>query len=515
MSHIMTTQEPESGSSSSVTKKDIVYVEETNNKVSKPKLYIPVLLCLIISFGGFIFGWDVGTIGGMVNMKEFKNHFGTRFNPDSGLNEFPDILTGLIISVFNIGCVFGGIVLSKTGDFIGRKLGITLALTVFIIGILIQIINDHVWYQFAIGRIISGLGIGSITVLVPMFISESAPVNIRGAMVVLFQVMVTLGILCGNVTNLICVKKIKDSNYSWGIPLGLQLIWAFLLAIGLLYIPESAEYLAIKKMDDDAAKESFAKMNGISVYNDKTADFISSMQEKQYMNDQQKVNNDKWHEFITGKPRLGYRVFLGVLLMAFQQLTGINYFFYYSTSLFETAGLKDPYSAAIILSAVNFLATFLGIYLVESWGRKLTLLVGCVGMFVCMTIYASIGSFLLEHSATPIGMIVVTCIYIIFFATTSGPVTFVIVSELFPIKTRAISMAVCSSTNWTMNFIISLLTPIIAAKINFQLGYIFAFFLFVSIFFVWFMIPETKGKDTDQIDFMFTKYNNEEDDDDE
>ncbi|CAL9732560.1 hexose transporter Hxt14p [Monosporozyma unispora] len=496
-------EDVESILSSSSGKREINFVETSNVVHKKISLKLPIFLCLLISFGGFIFGWDVGTIGGIVNMKEFKNHFGTRYNSELNINEFPNLLTGLIIGIFNIGCAVGGIFLAKVGDNLGRKLGIALALIIYIIGVLVQVVKDNSWYQFVAGRTVCGLGVGANAVLVPMFISESAPIGIRGSMVVLFQVMVTFGILVGNITNYLCVRMIKDSDNIWKMPLGLGFIWAVLLLVGLIFVPESAEYLMIKKMNEHKARDSFAKMNGVEP-NDNTADkFVQSMQAKLFVNTQETSQSRKWHEFATGRPKLGLRLSVGILLMAFQQLTGINYFFYYGTALFENAGMNNPYSAAIILSTVNFVATFAGIYLVESWGRKLSLLFGSVGMFLCMATYASIGSFALDKNGTVWGMIAVTCVYIIFFATTSGPVTFVIVSELFPIRTRAISIAICSATNWITNFFISLLIPIISAKINFFLGYIFALFLFISIFFIMFLVPETQGKSYNQIDSMY------------
>ena len=299
----------------------------------------------------------VGTLEpltGITNMKSFKDNFRTIYNSKSKTNEFPSILTGLIISIFNVGATLAGIFLTRVGDYAGRKLGITLATTIYILGIFIQIINNQVWYQFMIGRVICGLGVGSNTVLVPMFISESAPINIRGAMTVFFQVLITFGILMGNVTNFFCVKYLNNSNYSWGIPTALGLFWASLLLIGLIFVPESAEYLAIKKMNEDGARLSFARMNGVSVYHHKTSDFVNRMQDKLFLSTQQKINRKKWHEFISEKPKLGLRVLIGVLLMAFQQLSGINYFFYYGTMLFEDAGMNNSYIAAIILSSLNF-----------------------------------------------------------------------------------------------------------------------------------------------------------------
>ena len=298
----------------------------------------------------------VGTLEpltGITNMKSFKDNFGTIYNSKSKTTEFPCILTGLIISIFNVDGTLGSIFLTRVGDYVRRKLGITLAATVYILGIFIQIINNQVWYQFMIGRAIYGLGIGSNTVLVPMFISESAPINIRGGMTVFFQVLITFGILMGNVTNSFCVKYLNNSNYLWGIPTALGLFWASLLLIALIFVPESAEYLAIKKMNEDGARLSFARMNDVSVYHHKTSDFVNRMQDKLLLSTQQKINREKWHEFISGNPKLGLRVLIGVLLMAFQQLSGINCFFYYGTMLFEDASMNNSYTAAIILSSVN------------------------------------------------------------------------------------------------------------------------------------------------------------------
>lgn len=475
-----------------------------------PCLLKPIFLCVCISFGGFMFGWDVGTIGGITNMQSFQAYFGTITDPVTGLKRFPDLIIGLLISIFNIGCAIGGLTLAKLGDFKGRKLGIIAAIAVYWVGLQLQVINHQKWLQFFFGRVVTGLAVGSTAVLIPMFISESAPTKIRGSMVVLYQLMVTLGILAGNIINYICLKSFSsqpNDNRQWQVPLLLGFAWSVIILVGLSFTPESAQYLMLKRNDVQKAKRSFSLMNGIDEEDEKTYEFIEeSMREKQ---DMLKMGKQQGiFEFITGKPKLGLRLLIGVLVMTFQQLSGINYFFYYGTTIFERAHL-DPYLTPIVLSGVNFGATFVSIYLVEALGRKSCLLLGSVGMFCCMMIYASVGSFALESVSSAGIMTATTCVYIFFFATTLGPVTFVLVSELFPMKTRATSMAICSSFNWLFNFAISLLTPTITSKIGFLYGYFFAGCLFLSALCVWILVPETRNKTEADINRIYECTNSE------
>lgn len=490
---------------SSPLKVSIKYADSPDNKKDRFILVKPIFLCLAISFGGFIFGWDIGTIGGISNMKSFQNNFGTLHDPITNERYLPDILIGLIISIFNIGCAIGGLTLAKLGDFKGRKFGIYLTLFVYCTGLIIQLTKDQKWYQFLIGRIFTGLAVGSTAVLVPMFISESAPLRIRGAMVVFYQLMVTLGILIGNVINYAC-KRMTDeatNNISWQFPIFLGFVWTLVIIVGLMFTPESAQYLIIKKNAIDDAKRSFSKMNGVSETDKATIEYVEETIKRQVLTGKQE-NRQGLFEFITGKPQYGIRLLTGILVMSFQQLSGVNYFFYYGTTIFKSVNM-DPYITSIILSSVNFMATFGGIYMVESLGRKASLLLGSIGMFFCMLIYTSVGGFALGSSASGFVMIAATCVYIVFFATTLGPVTFVIVSELFPMRTKATSMAICSSFNWMFNFLISFLTPVITSRIGFLYGYIFAACLLLSATFVWFMVPETAKKTEADIDNYYMK----------
>ncbi|CAI4374641.1 AKH_1a_G0011930.mRNA.1.CDS.1 [Saccharomyces cerevisiae] len=178
--------------------------EEHEPVVEIPKrpasAYVTVsIMCIMIAFGGFVFGWDTGTISGFVNQTDFIRRFGMKHK--DGSYYLSKVRTGLIVSIFNIGCAIGGIILSKLGDMYGRKMGLIVVVVIYIIGIIIQIASINKWYQYFIGRIISGLGVGGIAVLSPMLISEVSPKHLRGTLVSCYQLMITAGIFLGYCTN--------------------------------------------------------------------------------------------------------------------------------------------------------------------------------------------------------------------------------------------------------------------------------------------------------------------------
>lgn len=468
-------------------------------------LALPVTLCASVSVGGFMVGWDAGTIGGMTDMESFSQNFGTLVNPWTGERRLPAIIIGLIISIFSVSAAVGGLTLAKLGDYQGRKFGIYMSMLVYSMGLWISLMNDTNWIQFLVGRIICGLSVGSTAVLVPIYLSEIAPLVIGSTMIGSYQVQTTLGIFMGSIVNYFSHQVLDNGvrNISWQLPLIFGYLWVVIISVGLFFTPESAQFLVERKNAIPAAKASFAKMNAISRADPRTLDFIErSLREKHKRRIDGKSQD--FLEWAKGRPRLGIRLLVGICVMSFQQLSGINYFFYYGTTIFESRQM-DSYVVAIILSVVNFLSTFGGLYLVQVSGRRTCLLAGSIGMFSCMLVYTSVGSFAAASTASYTVLIVATCVYLVFFATTLGPVTVILVAELFPMRTKATSMAVCTSFYWMCNFLISFLTPIIADRIGFLYGYFFASFLLVSAIFAWFMVPETKYMTQADIDSFYDK----------
>ncbi|RCK67006.1 Hexose transporter 2 [Candida viswanathii] len=463
-----------------------------------------IIMCFLIAFGGFVFGFDTGTISGFINMSDFLHRFGgTR---DDGTLYFSNVRTGLMIGLFNAACAIGALFLSKVCDIYGRRLGIMIAMIIYIVGIIIQIAAQHAWYQVMIGRIITGLAVGMLSVMSPLFISEVAPKNLRGTLVCCFQLMITLGIFLGYCTTY--GTKVYSDSRQWRVPLGLCFAWALFLVGGMVGVPESPRYLVGKDRIDDA-RVALAKCNKISPEDPAIHHELQLLQAG--VERERLAGNASWMTLFNGKPRIFERVFVGVMLQALQQLTGDNYFFYYSTTIFKAVGLDDSFETSIVIGVINFASTFVGIYVIERFGRRMCLMVGSVAMSACFLVYALVGSQdLYIHGADgptrkPSGdaMIFVTSVYIFFFASTWAGGVYSVISELYPLKIKSKAMGMANASNWLWGFLISFFTSFITDAIHFYYGFVFLGCLFFSIFFVYFFVYETKGLTLEEIDELY------------
>lgn len=478
------------------------YVEIPRKPASE---YVAVsIFCVMIAIGGFIFGWDTGTISGFVKQTDWIDRFGIR-RPD-GTKYLSKIRTGLMVAIFNVGCGCGGLLFSRLGDKFGRRPALAMVTTVYVCGIVIQIASINKWYQYMIGRIVSGFGVGGIAVYAPMLISEVAPKHIRGALVSCHQLLVTMGIFLGNCTNY-GTRKYHNSR-QWRVPLGLCFAWAIIMIIAVGLVPESPRYLLQMGRQEDA-RRSLAKSNKVSPEDPAITQEVKNLQRA--LDAEHAGGPSRWMDLFRVKDKSLKRTLMGIFLQAFQQLSGINYFFYYGTSIFKSVGLEDPFETAIVFGVVNFFSTFFGLYFVEHFGRRRCLLWGSAGMTSCMVVFASVGVKRLkphgENGPSSKGagncMIVFSCFFIFCFATTWAPIAHVVVAESFPLRVRAKGIALCNSANWTVNFLIGLFTPFIAGSIGFNYGYVFMGCLCASYFFVFFFVPETKGLTLEEIDALW------------
>jgi len=220
------------------------------------------------------------------------------------------------------------------------------------------------------------------------------------------------------------------------------------------------------------------------------------------------LKKQKAYEVFTG-PRMKYRLLLGIALQAIQQLTGANFFFYYGTTIFTATGLTNSYVTSIILGGVNFGCTFFGLYVVEKFGRRKSLIAGALWMFMCFMVFASVGHFSLDQE-TPqnspqagTAMIVFACLFIAAFASTWGPIIWAVVGELYPSRYRAIAMGMATASNWTLNFLISFFTPFITGDIDYAYGYVFAGCNLAGAAVVYFFLCESQGRSLEEIDTMY------------
>lgn len=407
------------------------------------------------------------------------------------------------IHQLSIGTLAGALAVAPIADHIGRKYSMIVWSIVFIIGVVIQMAADTIWQQVAVGRLIAGAGVGALSIMVPMYTSETGPRHVRGALVSTYQLFITAGIFTADAINF--GTEARPNSGSWRIPMGVGFIWPLILGIGILAFPESPRY-AYRKGRVDEARATMAKFYGVPETHREVRREIAEIKEKHDL--EVSLGKRPWIELLTG-PRMAYRTMLGVVLQALQQLTGANFFFYYGTIIFQSTGIRNSFVTAMILGGVNFGMTFFGLYIVERFGRRKSLIVGGIGMFVNFLIFASVGSFALDYTIptnTPkagAAMIVFACFFIAFYATTWGPIVWCIVGELFPSQYRARSMALVTSSNWIWNFLIAFFTPFIVSKIHFKYGYVFAGCNFAAVIIVYFFVCETQGRTLEEIDTMY------------
>jgi len=208
-------------------------------------------------------------------------------------------------------------------------------------------------------------------------------------------------------------------------------------------------------------------------------------------------------------PKMTYRIILGMLLQMFQQLTGANYFFYYGTVIFQATGINNSFVTQMILNGINFGTTFYGLYIVEHYGRRKSLMVGSLWMALMFLIFANVGHFSLDRSdpqsteKSGTAMIVMASFFIFGFATTWGPMIWTICGELYPSRYRAKGMALSTASNWFWNFLIAFFTPFIVGDIDFLYGYVFFGCNLVAIPLVYFFVIEGQGRTLEEIDTMY------------
>ncbi|KAH8726239.1 monosaccharide transporter-like protein [Phaeosphaeriaceae sp. PMI808] len=467
-----------------------------------------IILGCIASIRGFIFGFDTGQISSMLLFRDFINRFGQR-QPDGSI-AFDSTIQSLVVSTMSLGTLVGALLGSYSSDWWGRRRSLSLGVLIFVIGNIIQITAMNSWVHLMIGRIVAGLGVGNLSVGVPMFQSECCPREIRGAVVASYQLMITIGILVSNGINMgVRSSPGEDSDASWRIVIGLGIAFSLPLGVGILFSPESPRWLAGRDRWEDA-RMSLARLRGKKEdpAHELVNDDFKEMEES--VAEQNKAGQGTWMECFTGQPsgipRLVHRTMLGCALMFFQQWTGVNYFFYYGATIFDAAGIEDPIQTQLILGAVNVPMTFPGLYLIERLGRRVPLIVGGLWQAVWLLIFAIIGIVRppTEYPSSGIIMIVSACMFIASFACTWGPFCWVVIGETFPLRTRAKQASLSTAFNWLGNFLIGFLTPYANEGIGYAFGFVFFACNFIAAIIVFFFLFETKSLSLESVDMMYS-----------
>jgi sugar porter (SP) family MFS transporter len=365
--------------------------------------------------------------------------------------------------------------------------------------------------QLVIGRFIAGLGVGSLSAIVPLYNGETAPKAIRGTILVIYQVQIITGIFLSYLIEL--GSHSIDNSASWRVPVGLQMVWGFILLSGMFFLPESPRHLLGTGRVEEA-RRVIADMNSVP---EDDALVIEIVEELDFaIKAENEGGKATWLECFSSRNALWRRTINGMMLQFIQQLNGQNFYYYYGDIFFENAGAGlSPYVIQTILGAVSVVGTLPALYFIEAWGRRKSLLLGAFGQAVCAFIVALVGHYGLAPSGTPTsdltqrnkaagGAVIAFAVLQVFvFGTTWGPTPWVYLGESFPLRVRPKSIALGSATNWFWNFMLSYFSPSIVAKIGPLIMLIFFGMLVFGFIYVYIAIPETKGITLEEVDELY------------
>ncbi|MEO6908017.1 MAG: sugar porter family MFS transporter [Abditibacteriaceae bacterium] len=442
------------------------------NKTKMDVTHFVYLATAISALGGLLFGYDVGVISGAILFIK------QAFSLSAGMEE-------VVVSAVLVGSLIGAIIGGSLADRLGRRKLLIVTAIVFGLGAIGASISPGVAWLIC-ARVIAGIAIGIASFVAPLYISEIAPVDIRGKLVSINQVALTSGIVISYL-----IDYAFAGSQSWRWMFAMAVVPAAAFCIGLMFIPDSPRWLAARGHADQAK----AVLDRIRVP-EKVAGELNDIQASVK---QQKGN---WSELFS--PLLRMAMIVGVGLAIAQQITGINTVIYYAPTIFKFAGLSSS-SAAILASVgvgvVNVALTIVAMQLIDRVGRRPLLLISLAGMTLSLAVLGL--AFDLPQLSGSLGWIAVVSlmVYVGSFAVGLGPVFWLILSEIYPLAIRGRAMSVGTIANWGANLIVA----VSFLTLTQDIGKSFTFWLFgiVSIgawLFAFFLVPETKGKTLEQIE---------------
>ncbi|KAL7625049.1 hypothetical protein AAE478_004263 [Parahypoxylon ruwenzoriense] len=474
------------------------------NRVEAPVTIKAYLMCAFAAFGGIFFGYDSGYINGVMGMNYFIHQIegpnATAITSDH---------KSLITSILSAGTFFGALMAGDIADWSGRRTTIIGGCVIFLIGVALQTASAGLGLIVA-GRLVAGFGVGAVSAILILYMSEISPRAVRGALVSGYQFCVTVGLLLASAVDYGTQDR-KDSG-SYRIPIAIQMLWAIILGTGLFLLPESPRFFVKKNKIDEAAKV-LARLRGQSVDSDFIRDELAEIVANHEYEMSVVPQNGYWSTWLScfqgslfkGSSNVR-RTILGTSLQMMQQWTGVNFVFYFGTTFFKQLGtIQNPFLISLVTTLVNVCSTPISFWSMERIGRRPLLLWGALGMVICQFIVAIIGTVTSADSAVK-AMIAFICIYIFFFASTWGPGAWVVIGEIYPLPMRARGVALSTASNWLWNCIIAVITPYMVDGDKGNLGakvfYIWGGLCTCCFVYAYFLVPETKGLTLEQVDRM-------------
>ncbi len=432
-----------------------------------------ILVAAITSIGGLLFGYDTGVISGAILF----------IREDFLLSTTAQEVT---VSAVLIGAVIGASISGILADKYGRKIMIVMASIIFGVGAIFSAASPNVNALIA-SRVVVGIAIGMASFIVPLYIAEVAPINIRGALVSLNQLAITLGIVISYMVDLYFAP-----TESWRWMLGLAVIPSLILALGMCFMPPSPRWL-ISKGFESKAETVLKKIRGIENVDKEVNEIEQTLLLE---------NEGKWSDLL--EPKIRSALIIGIGLAAFQQLTGINTVIYYAPTILEFAGLQTAtvtIFATVGIGVVNVLLTVVSILLIDRVGRRPLLLAGITGMIVSLGIMGL--AFIIPDLTSSLGWLAVICLmlYVGSFAISLGPIFWLMIAEIYPLRIRGRAMSIVTMINWATNLVVAItfltIIELLGASGTFWLYGVIAV---LSLVFVYYRVPETKGKSLEEIE---------------
>jgi len=432
-------------------------------------------ISMVATIGGLMFGFDVGIISGAIPF--IQPYFGwTELQLGWGVSS---ILVGAIIGAFGTG--------SLTEKYGRRSLLISVALFFAISCAGMALAKTQTF--FISFRVIGGLAVGAVSVLSPMYVAEVAPPKIRGTLITIYQLAITLGILVSYLVNFALHEV--ENNWRWMFATGL--LPSIIFFVGLIFIPESPRWL-VKAGFKEKARLVLERIGGTAFATAEISDIENSLKD---------AGKGSALKMLFAPP---YRkvIILGLLLAVLVQVSGINTVVDYAPKILMAAGLeiRNALLQTSLIGLVNFAFTFFAVWLIDRLGRRTFYIIGSSGMAATLLMLAAAFHFELN----PVFTIVCIMLFIAFFASCIGPAFWTLVAEMFPNRIRGQAVALASFTQWVFNFLVVLFFPYVLDAFGGSLTFLFlASMAFIQLLIAWFFIKETKGKSLEEIEGLWSE----------
>ncbi len=403
-----------------------------------------VFLSVVAALGGILFGYDTAVISGTTDI----------VSSQFGLGE---LATGWYVGCALIGSIIGVLVAGMLSDFLGRKKTMLIAAVMFSISAIGCALCSG-FTELVIYRMIGGFGIGVVSIVSPIYISEVAPADKRGTLVSLYQLAITIGFLLAYLSNYLILKGTSMAEY-WRPMLGAEAIPDLLFLILIFFIPESPRWLEVRG--------------------------------------QRKDNSEEWKAL--KEPGIRLAVIVGSCIAILGQFMGVNAVLYYGPTIFKDAGFEDPLFSTVLVGVVNMLTTVIALLIIDKVGRKQLVWWGVGGMIFCLLM---IGLYFLPVTHLPNWfMLTFFLLYVFCTAISISAVVFVLLSEMYPNRVRGLAMSIAGLALWVGTYLIGQLTPWMLGNLT-PAGtfFLFAFMCLPYLYIMWKYIPETTGKTLEEIE---------------